>query len=198
MTAIDMTAAPAPLPGSTTPPAPPPVRFNGTTEAYVWMLVRGSALLAVTLGIYRFWLNTDVRRFLWSKTEVVGESLEYTGTAVELLIGFLIGLAILIPLYVVFFVIALNMGPVGQFASVIGFVLLALFGQYAVYRARRYRLTRTVYRGVRFHQTGSAVRYAFCAMFWWVMMILTLGLAYPFMQAQLERSEEHTSELQSH
>ena len=67
MTAIDMTAAPAPLPGSTTPPAPPPVRFNGTTEAYVWMLVRGSALLAVTLGIYRFWLNTDVRRFLWSK-----------------------------------------------------------------------------------------------------------------------------------
>ena len=63
---------------------------------------------------------------------------------------FLIGLAILIPLYVVFFVIALNMGPVGQFASVIGFVLLALFGQYAVYRARRYRLTRTVYRGVRF------------------------------------------------
>ena len=47
MTAIDMTAAPAPLPGSTTPPAPPPVRFNGTTEAYVWMLVRGSALLAV-------------------------------------------------------------------------------------------------------------------------------------------------------
>jgi uncharacterized membrane protein YjgN (DUF898 family) len=187
MTAIDMTAAPAPLPGSTTPPAPPPVRFNGTTEAYVWMLVRGSALLAVTLGIYRFWLNTDVRRFLWSKTEVAGESLEYTGTAVELLIGFLIGLAILIPLYVVFFVIALNMGPVGQFASVIGFVLLALFGQYAVYRARRYRLTRTVYRGVRFHQTGSAVRYAFCAMFWWVMMILTLGLAYPFMQAQLER-----------
>ena len=46
----------------------PPVRFTGTTEAYVWLLVRGYALLAVTLGIYRFWLNTDVRRFLWSKT----------------------------------------------------------------------------------------------------------------------------------
>ena len=74
------TAAPVILPGSAAPAAQPPVRFTGTTEAYVWILVRGYALLGVTLGIYRFWLNTDVRRFLWSKTEVAGESLEYTGT----------------------------------------------------------------------------------------------------------------------
>jgi uncharacterized membrane protein YjgN (DUF898 family) len=187
MTFIDQTAVPVILPGSITKPAPPPVRFTGSTESYVWLLIRGYALLGVTLGIYRFWLNTDVRRFLWSKTEVVNEPLEYTGTAVELLIGFLIGLAILIPLYVVFFVGALSMGTAGQFASVLSVPFLALFGQYAVYRARRYRLTRTIYRGVRFHQDGSAVRYAFCAMFWWVMIVLTLGLAYPFMQAQLER-----------
>ena len=36
---------------------------------------------AVTLGIYRFWLATDIRRFLWSNTEIAGDSLEYTGTA---------------------------------------------------------------------------------------------------------------------
>ena len=66
-------------------------------------------------------------------------------------------------------------------------MLLAVLGQYAVYRARRYRLTRTIYRGVRFHQTGSAWRYAVCALFWWAMIVLTLGLAYPFAQARLER-----------
>jgi uncharacterized membrane protein YjgN (DUF898 family) len=191
MTVLSPTSVPVILPGATAPVAQPPVRFTGTTEAYVWILVRGYALLGVTLGIYRFWLNTDVRRFLWSKTEVAGEPLEYTGTAVELLIGFLIGLAILIPLYVVFFVGALSMGTIGQFASVISLPFLALFGQFAVYRARRYRLTRSVYRGVRFHQTGSAVRYAFCAMFWWVTIVLTIGLAYPFMQAQLERYKMH-------
>ena len=65
--------------------------------------------------------------------------------------------------------------------------MLALLGQFAVYRARRYRLTRTVYRGIRFHQTGSAWRYAVCAIFWWAMIALTLGLAYPFAQASLER-----------
>ncbi len=56
-----------------------------------------------TLGIYRFWLATDIRRFLWSNTELAGETFEYTGTARELLIGFLIALAILVPIYAVLF-----------------------------------------------------------------------------------------------
>src|SRR5205814_5071157 len=68
-----------------------------------------------------------------------------------------------------------------------GLVLLALLGQFAVYRARRYRLTRTVLRGVRFRQTGSAWRYAVCALFWLSMNAVTLGLAYPWAQASLER-----------
>ena len=66
-------------------------------------------------------------------------------------------------------------------------MLLAFLGQYAIYRARRYRLTRTVYRGVRFHQSGSAWRYAICALLWWGVIALTLGLAYPFAQSRLER-----------
>jgi uncharacterized membrane protein YjgN (DUF898 family) len=66
-------------------------------------------------------------------------------------------------------------------------VLLFFLGQFAVYRARRYRLTRTIYRGVRCHQDGSAVRYAICAAFWWLLIALTFGLAYPFAQSRLER-----------
>ncbi|HVV63385.1 MAG TPA: DUF898 family protein [Pseudolabrys sp.] len=163
------------------------VRFLGSRSAYFQLLVRGALLLMVTLGIYRFWLATDVRRFLWSNTEVAGESLEYTGTPFELLIGFLAAIAILIPVYAVFFLAALDLGVVGQFSSLFGFALLALLGQYAVYRARRYRLTRTIFRGLRFHQSGSAWRYAICALFWWSITILTCGLAYPWQQERLER-----------
>src|ERR1019366_416598 len=121
----------------------------------------------VTLGIYRFWLATDVRRYLWANTEIAGETLEYTGTPLELLIGFLVAVAILIPVYAGFF--------------------LAVLGQYAVYRARRYRLTRTIYRGLRFHQSGSAWAYALRAILWWSATALTCGLAYPFQLARLER-----------
>ena len=163
------------------------VRFLGARRSYWRLLVRGAVLLMATLGIYRFWLMTDVRRFLWSNTEIAGESLEYAGTALELLLGFLVAVALLIPLYAGFFIAALDLGTLGQLSGVIAFLALFVLGQYAVYRARRYRLTRTIYRGLRFHQSGSAWGYAFRAIAWWAATILTCGLAYPFQLASLER-----------
>lgn len=162
-------------------------RFLGARSVYWRLLVRGALLLMVTLGIYRFWFATDVRRFLWSNTEIDGESLEYSGTAFELLIGFLIAVAILVPLYAGFFLAALDLGLIGRLSGLVGFVTLLLLGQYAIYRARRYRLTRTIYRGLRFHQEGSAWGYAIRAVGWWGLTLITLGLAYPFQVASLER-----------
>jgi uncharacterized membrane protein YjgN (DUF898 family) len=163
------------------------VRFLGQRRFYWRLLIRGGMLLVVTLGIYRFWLATDVRRFLWSNTEIAGETLEYTGTPLELLLGFLIAIAILIPVYAGFFLAALDLGMLAKFSSVIAFAALGILGQYAIYRARRYRLTRTIYRGLRFHQEGSAWSYAFRAILWWIVTALSFGLAYPFQLASLER-----------
>ncbi|MEA2951012.1 MAG: hypothetical protein QOJ96_532 [Alphaproteobacteria bacterium] len=167
--------------------APGTVKFLGQERVYWRLLIRGAVLLMFTLGLYRFWLATDMRRFLWANTEIAGESLEYTGTATELLVGFLIAIALLAPVYALFSLAALNFALLRELSGIVGFLLLALLGQFAVYRARRYRLTRTVYRGVRFHQTGSAWRYAVCALFWWTMIVITAGLAYPWAQASLER-----------
>jgi uncharacterized membrane protein YjgN (DUF898 family) len=161
--------------------------FLGDDRDYWRLMTRGAALLMVTLGLYRFWLATDMRRFLWSNSEISGDTLEYIGTPAELLLGFLIAVTVLVPLYAVFFVAALDLGVIGQISGVLAFALLAFLGQFAIYRARRYRLTRTVYRGVRFRQTGSAWRYAVCALFWWSMTILTFGLAYPWAQLRLEQ-----------
>jgi uncharacterized membrane protein YjgN (DUF898 family) len=173
--------------GQAATPVSPPIRFLGPSADYWRLLIHGGILVLCTLGIYRFWLATDVRRFLWSNTELAGESFEYTGTARELLLGFLIALAILVPIYAVLFIATLDAGWIGASSGMISFLLLTFFGHYAVYRARRYRLTRTIYRGVRFHQSGSASRYAVCALFWWTLIVLTLGLVYPFAQSQLER-----------
>ena len=167
--------------------AVPDVRFVGDRRAYWRLLIRGAALLAVTLGIYRFWFATDVRRYLWSHTEVAGDTMEYNGTAYELLIGFLIAIALLVPLNLGLFVVALNLGEIGALSGFLAFPLLAFLGQFAVYRARRYRLTRTIYRGIRCHQGGSAWNYATRAILWWTLIAITLGLAYPFAQASLER-----------
>ncbi|MFL5091954.1 MAG: YjgN family protein [Xanthobacteraceae bacterium] len=196
MTALEATAAGASVPSiagvtPVAPASPPPgtgiARFVGNERTYWRLMVRGALLLLCTLGIYRFWLATDQRRFLWANTEIAGDALEYTGTARELLIGFLIAIAVLVPIYAGFFLAAMDLGIIGRISGVLAFVLLALFGHFAIYRARRYRLTRTVFRGVRLHQTGSAWLYAVYSMGWLAVTLLTAGLAYPWGQATLER-----------
>jgi uncharacterized membrane protein YjgN (DUF898 family) len=163
------------------------VRFLGDEGAYWRLRIKGAALVVVTLGIYRFWLATDVRRYLWSNTEISGDTLEYNGLATELLIGFLFAVAILVPLYMVFALVALELDIVAVTPALIGFALLLLLGEYALYRARRYRLTRTVFRGLRFDQHGSPWRYALYALLCWGIVIVTLGLAYPWTLAFIER-----------
>src|SRR6516164_5737636 len=128
-------ASPAPPPDPAPPRSPVRCRFVGRRDDYWRLMIRGGVLQAITLGIYRFWLFTDMRRFLWASTEVEGESLEYTGTAVELLLGFLMAIGILIPVYVLLFAASLEFGMLSQLSGIVAFVVLAGFGQYAVYRA---------------------------------------------------------------
>jgi uncharacterized membrane protein YjgN (DUF898 family) len=163
------------------------VRFIGPEKEYWRIVVRGAILLMVTLGLYRFWLATDIRRYLWANTEIDGESLEYSGTALELLQGFLFAIALILPVYTAFTITVLDLGAFGNFISTSAVLLLAFMSQYGIYLARRYRLTRTVFRGVRFHQTGNAIHYSICAVWWWGWTVLTLGFAYPFTRAALER-----------
>jgi uncharacterized membrane protein YjgN (DUF898 family) len=170
------------------PPLPPaPVSFSGDRGEFFRLVARGAGLEFITVGFYRFWLATDIRRHLWSNTHVDGDAAEYTGRAKELLIGFLIALAIIVPVYLAYFLAGLEAERFKAFAS---FPLLAffyVFGQFAIYRARRYRLTRTVWRGVRFWMSGSGWAYAGRAVLWALLMALTLGLILPWREAALER-----------
>lgn len=168
------------------PPAGP-VRFIGQDREFWRIVARGGVLLMFTLGLYRFWLATDVRRFLWANTEIDGRSLEYDGSAVELLRGFLVAIALILPVYTVFFITVLDFGDYGTLMTFGAILVLIFLSQYGIYLARRYRLTRTVFRGLRFHQTGSGLHYSICAVWWWGLTVVTLGFAYPFTRAALER-----------
>jgi uncharacterized membrane protein YjgN (DUF898 family) len=174
--------------------APQGVTFTGERREFRALVTRGAWLELVTLGFYRFWLATDVRRHLWSHTEVHGDAAEYTGTAKELFIGFLVAMAILMPVYVAYFFLGLEAERVQAFASIPLIAFLFLFSQFALYRARRYRMTRTVWRGVRFNMGGSGWSYAWRSVLWTVWVWTTLGLAQPWRAAALERFKmRHTS-----
>jgi uncharacterized membrane protein YjgN (DUF898 family) len=175
-------------------PVPQAVTFTGERPEFRRLVTRGAMLELVTLGFYRFWLATDIRRHLWSHTEVHGDAAEYTGTAKELFIGFLVAMAILVPIYVAYFFVGLEAERVQAFASIPLVAFLYLFSQFALYRARRYRMTRTVWRGVRFNMGGSGWSYAWRAALWGLWAVVTLGLAQPWRVAALERYKmRHTS-----
>src|SRR6202162_6218462 len=123
MTAAEVSSAPLSAAGQ--------VRFLGSEGAYWRLRIKGAALVVVTLGIYRFWLATDARRYLWSNTEIAGDTLEYNGLATELLVGFLFAVAILVPLYMAFALVMLELDMVAFKPALIGFALLALLGEYA-------------------------------------------------------------------
>ncbi len=175
------------------PPSLRPVEFVSRGKDFIALLIKGGVLEIVTFGFYRFWLATSIRRHLWSHTVVDGENAEYTGTGRELLIGFLFALAILVPIYLVYFLIGIEAERYQAFASVPLALFMVLFGSFATYRARRYRLTRTIWRGVRFWMQGSGWKYAFMAFGWSILVVLSLGAAYPWRTAALERYKmQHT------
>jgi hypothetical protein len=166
---------------------PVPVRFTGTRGELAGLLLRGYGLLIPTIGLYRFWLTTWKRRFYWANTEIDGDPLEYTGNAIQLLLGFLMALAVFVPLYGLFFYLSTQSSE----AAIVGYsgvaVLVWFLMGYAIYRARDFRLSRTLWRGIRCDQGGSAWNYAFRRFFWSLLVLVTAGLAYPFMAADLWR-----------
>lgn len=161
--------------------------FTGRDDEFRDILFKGAPLEIVTFGFYRFWFATKIRQHLWSRTILDGDAFAYLGTARELLIGFLFALAILAPIYLASFLLGVEAEREKSFASSLIGVAFMAFWQFAVYRARRYRLHRTAWRGLRFNMDGSGVSYALRAMGWGFLSVVSLGLALPWMQAALER-----------
>jgi uncharacterized membrane protein YjgN (DUF898 family) len=167
------------------------VAFAGHRRALIGIVLKNLALNSLTLGTYRFWAKTRLRRFFWSGITIDGEPLEYIGKGSELFIGFLIVLAILVPYYLATRLIDL-LAAGGSTAAQIGVqaVHLAVLGfliEIAIFRARRYRLTRTLWRAVRFGQDGSALGYAAIALAQRMLALLTFGLTEPWRTTVLQR-----------
>ncbi|MEO6014070.1 MAG: DUF898 family protein [Devosia sp.] len=163
------------------------VVFTGSRHEMLGIILRGYLLMLPTIGLYRFWQATWKRRFYWQNTVIDGEPLEYTGTASQLLLGFFFALAFFLPIYIAFFV--LSMQDVDYL--LLGYVAIAaivwfLMG-YAIYRARDFRLSRTLWRGIRFDLRGFALAYALRRFLWSLAMLATLGLIYPWMASSLWR-----------
>lgn len=169
---------------------PQAIGFSGKLGSYIGLALGNLALTIVTLGIYRFWAKTRVRRHLWERTTFQGEPLEYRGRGIEKFIGALIVLAVLIvPLFVISLLVTMLTAGGQPLLGValyipLYFGLLYLFGV-GVYRSRRYLLSRTAWRGIRGGMVAGGWRYGWRFLKLTLLQVVTLGFARPFVSTQL-------------
>ena len=193
-TVIDDAAPARPAPGAGVAER---LEYDGSGADLAMIAATNAIATLATFGIYRFWGKTRVRRYLWSRIGWRGDQGEYSGTGMELLRGFLVVLPVLALLFGSSIWIQMVSGvgdPVYwilEFVSILVFLFLIFV---AAYLARRYRLSRTEWRGIRFAQDGSSIRYALLVLGWSVVVVLSLGTAYAVLRTRLQHYRTtHTS-----
>lgn len=165
------------------------IKNNSRLPRMLWIGFYTTILNILTLTIFRFWGRTHFRRQLWADTSVGGEPLEYTGKGLELFIGFIIAIfTFMLPFVGAIFAAQLLLGPELVFLVIIPLylVMFVIIGA-AIFLARRYHLSRTRYRGIRFAQTGSAWGYGFATLGYILLTGVTLGIAGPYARLRLSR-----------
>jgi uncharacterized membrane protein YjgN (DUF898 family) len=180
--------------GATAPQAPAgrtrlDVENSSTIGQFLWIGFYTSIFTLLTLTLYRFWARTIVRKRLWGDTTVGGEPLEYTGKGSELFIGFLIAiLTVMLPIVAAIVGAQLFLPPIqAAIVFVVVYLLFFVLIGVALFLARRYQLSRTNWRGVRFEQRGSPWAYGLVAFGYGLLSIVTLGWFAPAMRLRLEK-----------
>ncbi|HEY3101099.1 MAG TPA: DUF898 family protein [Methylomirabilota bacterium] len=156
--------------------------FRGSGATLFGIHIVNALLILATLGTYYFWAKVRVRSYLWSESEFEGDRFAYHGTGRELIVGFVRAFAFfLLPMTL------LNTLPEIFEASAVVIVatrllvsiLAAIFIPVAIVGARRYRLSRTSWRGIRFSLRTSTRPFVALWVRGWLLTSFTMGLYYP-------------------
>ncbi len=148
----------------------------------------------VTFGFYRFWGKTRIRKYIWSRTSFRGERFEYSGTGLELFLGFVFAFLIFGPPFLGFYAWIYFDPPstdpqdpaaLRHLLQIygVGFILVMIsfyFTHVATFAAYRYRLSRTHWRGIRGTVAGSAWTYGFLGFGLSMLNGISLGWTKPW------------------
>lgn len=175
------------------------VSYRGD-PAKLFPLALGTGVLGVvTLGIYRFWAKARIRRHVWEKVRVGDDAMEFTGTGLEMFLGFLMAVVVLAiylaVVQLILFAVGIRfvldpqneMEEIAQGVSIaLSFLAVLPLMLFAAYRARRYKLARTRFRGIRFAMENAAGGYMLRGLIYLALTVVSLGLLWPLMTYRLE------------
>lgn len=161
--------------------------FHGNARTLFGIQVVNIFFTLMTLGIYHFWAKAKVRRYMFGQTEFAGDRFMYHGTGKELYRGFMKAVLVFwLPYFV--------LGSLPEYVTlppwavtVCGLstvIILWVFAPVAVVGARRYRCSRTSWRGIRFSFDGKVWAFTKLMLKGTALTALTAGTYYPYYQVR--------------
>ena len=169
------------------------IEFTGSWREYLPIAATNALLIICTLGIYRFWASARQRRYLWSRTHVIDDCLEWTGTGKEMFLGFIVVVLVLAPFFLFFQFLFPALVARGKADAAVGVLFLfeiAIFYLvgFARFRALRYRLSRSWWHGIRGGSDDPGWNFGGEYLGRYALTFMTLFIMFPWATTRLWNS----------
>ena len=174
-------------------PAPHYFSFAGDGTEFFGVYMVGIVLSVLTLSVYYPWFRAATLRYLYEKTELLGSRWTFIGSGREMFVGYVKFLMIAGALYALYTGSLLWLQNDPQMAGVAMLLIMVAFfgyltlGPLAIHGVLRYRLSRSVWRGIHAGYVGR-----FGPLFGHLiggqfLSYISIGIYYPTFQADLYR-----------
>lgn len=163
-----------------------PLKYSGNGNELALLLLKNLFLTIITFGIYHAWARTNFRRYVWGHVSFLGDRAAYTGTGEELFRGWIKLLGIFLVGYIV-----IRVG--GTAIPFINLLILPIYGlifALAAYSGLRYRMSRTVWRQIRFgvDKNKELTKEYLKLYYWnWFLTLITFGFFYPWFKNRVRK-----------
>lgn len=161
--------------------------FTGNGVDMAILMLKNIFLTIITLGIYHAWAKTNMRRYLWENIAFMDDSGTYVGTGGELFRGWIKLFGILIVFLMGMFILEKLIPFFGVIRAFGLPVLYAVVFAVATYAGLGYRLSRTLWRHIRFgidKDKESTKEFIILYLKGALFSVLSFGIYYPIFRNQ--------------
>ncbi len=165
------------------------ISYQGGIGGLYRIYIPNLLLTIVTLGVWRFWGVTRMRRYIWANTSMEGDRFEYDGTGLQLFLSFLLAGLVIVVLSVTAGVSAALLGRYSRTLALLPvsilYLAIIILALGAPFSAQRYRLSHSLWRGIRGGMEGSAIQYGMRSLAYYLLVGLTLYQLLPWASLRL-------------
>ena len=163
--------------------------YQGTGGSLFKIQIVNFILTAITLGFYYPWAKAKKLQYLYSTTTMDDHPFAFTGTGKEMFKGFIRAILFFCSVLAMVFLAAylFRGNPIVQIILISPYLLLPFIIPIAIHSAYKYRMAKTVWKGIRFGYAGDRTELFLLFLKGIFFTIITLGIYGAWFQMDLRK-----------